>query len=254
MPGYFAPGDHNFSGSFLKINITFNTIIHLEVKGGKDMSNMTSTVAFLILIFLSFQASAQGYMGTVSTGTGIIAPISVGSGTIIGANVGATATQANLTGAWSLELKDSLIKHLVIEAFQNQDVILGQGDMTLAGAVQKAVVSGSVASGKMIVFVSTIDGSVVYRLDLISSSTSLSGNYDAYTSNGSSWSGTVTGTMDLAADQRSSTILGGGSSPAASTGAYAGSSVAETVERNTYISYDGMTTTSGDTTIGANYG
>jgi hypothetical protein len=220
------------------------------------MSKMTLTAAFLIFISLGLAASAQSYMGTVSTGTGIIPSIAVGSGKIVGANVGAASTQANLSGTWSLDLKDSLIRHLEIEAFQNQDVILGTGDLTAAGTVQSEVVAGSVSSERVTLFVSAVDGSLVYVLDLSSSGNSVSGSYDAYTPASSSFSGTVTGTVNLVADRSAPTVLGGGSNPAASTGAYAGSSVAETSTEksstSTHISYGGIAT--GDTAIGTNYG
>jgi len=220
------------------------------------MGKILLTASIFLLICLGLQAaSSQGYMGTVSTGTGIIPPISVGSGTIAGASVGATAVQDNLTGTWSLDLKDFLIRHLDLTVFQNRDVIFGNGEMAAAGDLWKVAVSGSAASGRTILFVNSLEGHEIYKLDLSSSGTSLSGKYNAYTSAGTTWSGTATGNIALDADQSTPTQLGGGVSPAASPGAYVGSAAEPFADQKTIVkrsfsaTYDGMTAGGGETAI-----
>ena len=58
----------------------------------------------LLFICLAANASSQGYMGTVSTGTGIVPALTVGKGSISASNVGAISSRANLTGSWALDL------------------------------------------------------------------------------------------------------------------------------------------------------
>jgi len=65
----------------------------------------TTTLLFACLIIL---ASSQGYMGTVSTGTGILSPLTVGFDASSPVVMGAISSQVNLTGSWSLDLKGKI--------------------------------------------------------------------------------------------------------------------------------------------------
>ena len=52
------------------------------------------SMALLLFISLIAVASSQGYMGTVTTGTGIVPPLTVGKGAISPAGVGCTLDSA----------------------------------------------------------------------------------------------------------------------------------------------------------------
>ena len=93
------------------------------------------SIALILFISLIAIASSQGYMGTVTTGTGIVPPLTVGKGAISPASVGALSTQLNLTGSWSVDLKGSEIRHLDLQMFQESDLIMGSGLMLAGGGL-----------------------------------------------------------------------------------------------------------------------
>ena len=155
------------------------------------------SMALLLFISLIAVASPQGYMGTVTTGTGIVPPLTVGKGAISPASVGALSTQLNLTGSWSVDLKGSEIRHLDLQMFQESDLIMGSGLMLAGGANRPVTVAGSVAGDRPTIFVSTVDKPEVFRLELSASGTALAGQFDSLSSGFIRESGTVTGSMAL---------------------------------------------------------
>lgn len=181
--------------------------------------------AMALLLFLAANASPQGYMGTVTTGTGIVPPLTVGSGAIQGTTVGAVAQSANLTGSWSIDLKGPSGGHLELQVFQSQDLILGKGVMTTDGTGQSVIAAGSIAGTKPTIFVSPIDGGEVLRLQLSISGAQLSGGYDASTAAGTRWLGAATGSIALASGQKEPTIVGRAANEKAYSGAFVGRSV-----------------------------
>ena len=62
------------------------------------MASNKILIAVMLFFSLVANASSQGYMGTITTDTGIVPPLTVGKGTISPASVGALSTQANLSG------------------------------------------------------------------------------------------------------------------------------------------------------------
>ena len=179
-------------------------------------------IALILFISLIANASSQGYMGTVTTGTGILPPLTVGKGTISPASVGALSTQLNLTGSWSVDLKSSEIRHLDLQIFQERDLVMGSGLMLADGANRAVTVAGSVAGDRLTIFVSPVDKPAVFRLELSASGTALAGQFDSLSSNLIRESGTVTGSMALSYQQNRPTALGGSLNPGATSGALLG--------------------------------
>lgn len=185
---------------------------------------MAKNSAIILMLFMGLVASAfsQGYMGTVSTGTGIIPALTVGKGPISAAPVGSGSSQANLTGSWSLDLKDGGIRHLDLQMYQQGDLIYGAGQMASGQNNQSVTASGSVAGDRPTIFVSTIDAGQAFRLKLSVSGESLAGEYDFISSGQSRESGTLTGRISFASQKSQATALGKSISPSATSGAWVG--------------------------------
>jgi hypothetical protein len=179
-------------------------------------------IAVVLFICLSAQASSQGYMGTVTTGTGIVPPLTVGKSIYSTANVGASSSLANLTGSWSIDLKGTRIEHLDLQMFQKRDMIMGWGKMDTGGASLPVVAAGSMKGNGETIFISQIDNSEVLRLALSSSGTALAGEYESLSASGVSESGTMTGNIVLAPKQNQSNALGKGTNPSTTFGARVG--------------------------------
>jgi hypothetical protein len=175
----------------------------------------------LLFICLVANASTQGYMGTVSTGTGIIPALTVGKGSISASQVGAISSRANLTGSWALDLLGTQTRHFDLQMYQEDDLILGSGrsqdqsDLAVTAA-------GSVAGDRPTIFISLIDSSQVFRLKLSVSGDALAGEYDSLSQTESRQSGTVTGRITLTAKKSPATALGKSVNPSATAGAWVG--------------------------------
>jgi hypothetical protein len=175
----------------------------------------------LLFICLVANASTQGYMGTVSTGTGIIPALTVGKGSISASQVGAISSRANLTGSWALDLLGTQTRHFDLQIYQEDDLILGSGrSQDQSGLAVTA--AGSVAGDRPTIFISLIDSSQVFRLKLSVSGDALAGEYDSLSQTESRQSGTVTGRITLTAKKSPATALGKSVNPSATAGAWVG--------------------------------
>ena len=128
-----------------------DTIINIAMPfGSRGLVDMTIKTILIVLLFLSLvgNASSQGYMGTVSTGTGIIPALTVGKGSIPASSLGAISSLANLTGSWSLDLKGPRIRHLGLQIYQENDLVLGSGQMSADGSGLAATAAGSVSGDR----------------------------------------------------------------------------------------------------------
>lgn len=194
----------------------------IKGEGLVDMRN--KTISTLILLFcLLGSASSQGYMGTVSTGTGIIPAITVGRSTSSAASVGAVSSLENFSGSWSLDLKGSENRHVELQVYQENDLILGSGKMSTGQALQAVTAAGSATDGEVSIFISVIDSHQAFRIRLTPSGSSLAGEYDSLIADGTEESGTATGQMALVASSGQATAVGKSSSPSAGRSAYVGS-------------------------------
>jgi hypothetical protein len=176
----------------------------------------------LLFISLSLNASSQGYMGTVSTGTGIVPALTVGKGSISASNLGAISSLANLTGSWALDLSGAQIRHFDLQMYQEDDLLLGAGQMPAEQSGLTVNAAGYVAGNRPTIFISLIDTEQVFRLKLSVSGEALAGEYDSLSPTGSRQSGTVTGRITLAADQGQASSLGKSVNPSATAGAWVG--------------------------------
>jgi hypothetical protein len=186
--------------------------------------NLKAILIVFLFISLAANTSGQGYMGTVSTGTGIIPALTVGKSPISASNVGAVSSQANLTGSWSLDLKGAGIRHFDLQMYQEGDLIHGAGSSPDQSG-QAVTAAGFVAGERPTIFISTIGGEQVFRLKLSVSGEALAGEYDSISQTQSSGSGTVTGRMTLAARGSPATALGKSVNPSATAGAWVGKAV-----------------------------
>jgi hypothetical protein len=210
--------DHNQRLSDTIINIVITSV----ARGLMNMANK-SILIILLLLCLAANASSQGYMGTVATGTGIVPAITVGKASISTASMGAISSLKNLTGSWTLDLKGRLDRHFDLNMFQKGDMILGSGQMSADQGSQKVVACGTAAGNSLTIFISAIDAQQAFQAILSPSGPSLSGEYEALFADGNSESGTVTGKIALVAGTERATVLGNGTSPSASAGAWTGS-------------------------------
>ncbi len=180
------------------------------------------SITMLLFACLVILASSQGYMGTVSTGTGILSPLTVGFDASSPVVMGAISSQINLTGSWSLDLKGQNIKHFDLQIFQESDMIVGSGTMYSNGASHKVAVAGSSAGDRPTIFVAPLNQTEAFRLKLSASGTALAGEYDLLSADGVRESGTITGSVALARKQSSPTVLGTRTNPSATSGAFVG--------------------------------
>ncbi|MDD1761551.1 MAG: hypothetical protein LUQ59_04900 [Methanothrix sp.] len=206
-------------------------------------NNMTIKTILIVLLFLTLaaNASSQGYMGTVSTGTGIIPVITVGKSLISASSVGAISTQANLTGDWSMDLKGSEKRHLDLQVYQEKDLILGSGQMSDQQKGLDVTASGSIAGDGLTVFVFVVDTRQVFRLKLSLSGVSLAGEYESLSKGTGIESGTATGQVTSAEVSGQATVLGRSVSPSATSGARVGSAVGGTTTDNNVIVLGNLT-------------
>ena len=184
------------------------------------MAGKAIPISLILLICFAANASSQGYMGTVATGTGTVPALTVGKSSISTSELGALSGQPNLTGTWSLDLNGPFIRHIDLQAIQKGDFIMGTGLMDKG--TTSVTAAGSVAAGGATLFVCQADGGMALRLYLTVSGTSLAGEYDLLSADGPYASGTVTGSMNPSVQLRHVTPLGGSSRTSAGTSANSG--------------------------------
>ncbi len=186
---------------------------------------MASKAILIAVLFLCLSAGAysQGYMGTVSTGTGIQEPITVGKSTISPASVGAISMQENLSGSWTLDLRGKESRHFDLQVVQKGDLIAGSGQMSSGQESHAVAVAGYMSGDSPTIFISRIDPVHTFLVRLSHSGSSLSGQYDFISQDAAEELGTATGQMTLTAPASQAKLLGNGTSPSGSAGAYVGS-------------------------------
>jgi hypothetical protein len=175
-------------------------------------------MAILVLLILLSGAASQGYMGTVSTGRGILTPITVGEEESSQAQVGLSGG-SNLTGSWSADLKGRPARHLDLEMFQQDDLLMGSGQLNSEGRSINITAAGSVGTKDLTVFVMAAGGEQVLRMELSASKTAITGVYEALSRGMPIESGTLTGSVILSSPQdKEITIISAATPlPAAST-------------------------------------
>jgi hypothetical protein len=198
-----------------------NIAIPIQLQRVRVMA-LKAILIVLLFISLAANASSQGYMGTVSTGTGIVPALTVGKDSIPASDVGTISSLENLTGSWALDLKGTEIRHFDLQIYQEDDLVLGSGQMTADQSSMAVNVAGFVAGDRPTIFISLIDTGQIFRLKLSESGESLAGEYDSLSPAGSREFGMVTGRITLAAGKSYATMLGKSVNPSATLGAWVG--------------------------------
>lgn len=105
-----------------------------------------------------------------------------------------TAT-GNVSGSWLFELSDSTVKNVVLTLFQSGDSVFGTGSMNDENSAQTVSASGSFDGNKLNLNLMMTSGAInLYKLTLTPSGDSASGDYQAFSASGDSWTGSVSGT------------------------------------------------------------
>jgi hypothetical protein len=101
--------------------------------------------------------------------------------------------ESNVTGPWSLDLRDRVRRHLDLALVQSSDAIMGYGLLTSENDSCRVAASGSQSGGRLSLTVMPVDRLDLYKLDL-SKDAHTQGTYTACSSDGDTWSGEITGT------------------------------------------------------------
>jgi hypothetical protein len=147
---------------------------------------------FLFICTIS-QAQSEEYTGPGSTIKGLLPPLPVGSGEVPVASLGSAPASINLTGSWSVELRDIKTRRVDLWMVQGGDLLLGQGTTTADGMEAGVVAAGAISGNRLNIFVCTQDGREMYRLLLSSAGSSLSGDFQALSSEGGTRAGSASG-------------------------------------------------------------
>jgi hypothetical protein len=102
----------------------------------------------------------------------------------------------NITGHWSLGLKDQIPRHLDLALVQNKEVVLGHGAIDGPNGTQRVTASGSFMGGRLSLAAMPVGSLDLYKLDL-SLNSNTTGTYTAYSAGGATWSGEVLGIAPL---------------------------------------------------------
>jgi hypothetical protein len=183
------------------------------------MDIMRDKVLLLILLLICTipHAQSQEYTGPGSTVKGLLPPQPVGSGEVPVAGLGSAPAFINLTGRWSLDLKDIAIKHVDLQMVQGGDLLLGRGTMTADGMEAPVVAAGTISESRLNIFVCTQDGRDMYRILLSPAGSLLSGDFQALSSEGETGVGRASGLISTPLLPSTAIVVGKGGyvSPAA---------------------------------------
>ncbi len=98
----------------------------------------------------------------------------------------------DLSGNWSLELRDSALRQLNLTLLQNREVVFGRGILSIGGINRAAFSSGQTSRDVLhLDFLS--EDLILYKCTLTISKDYLSGSYYAFDAQGGVWTGTATG-------------------------------------------------------------
>lgn len=98
----------------------------------------------------------------------------------------------NVSGQWTLNLKDRIQRHLDLALIQNGDAVLGHGIIDDHNGTQRVTAGGSLKGGRLYLIVMLVDSLDLYKLNL-SIDFNTRGTYTAYSNSGATWSGDVSG-------------------------------------------------------------
>jgi hypothetical protein len=114
------------------------------------------------------------------------------------AQVAAPTEQTSVSGSWSLELTDSFSRTAALTLFQSGDAVFGSGNVNLdANTTMMAAASGTLTGNELNLDIVTLGKVNLYRLTLMVSGDSATGNYTAYSPSASPSTGTAKGTKTV---------------------------------------------------------
>ncbi len=105
-----------------------------------------------------------------------------------------STTSGGVSGSWSFELNDNTLKNMVLTLFQSGDAVFGTGSMNDGNNTLIVAASGSFDGSKLNLDLTTLGSINLYRLALTPSGDSASGDYQAFSASGNTWTGSANGT------------------------------------------------------------
>ena len=108
--------------------------------------------------------------------------------------VAALPEPTSVSGSWSLELTDSASRTAVLTLFQSGDAVYGSGNVNLDANTTMMAASGTLTGSELNLDLITLGKVNLYRLTLMVSGESATGNYTAYSPSSSPSTGTAKGT------------------------------------------------------------
>lgn len=104
-----------------------------------------------------------------------------------------------ISGGWSLELTDSSLHTAAFTLFQSGDAVFGTGNVNLdANTTLMATACGTLMDNKLDLDIVTLEKMNLYRLALMVSGESATGDYTAYSPSASPSTGSAKGTRTVA--------------------------------------------------------
>jgi hypothetical protein len=115
------------------------------------------------------------------------------------AQVAALTEPTSISGGWTLELTDSASHTAAFTLFQSGDAVFGTGNVNLdANTTLMAAASGTLTGSELNLDIVTLEKMNLYRLALMVSGESATGNYTAYSPSASPSTGSAKGTRTVA--------------------------------------------------------
>ena len=84
---------------------------------------------------------------------------------------------AQVSGSWSLSLRDKASSTMRLNLNQYQDAVFGSGDVTVGGIVTNVSVGGTMIGNRLNLYVTTEGNNNLYRMTLTVAPGSMNGNY-----------------------------------------------------------------------------
>lgn len=185
-----------------------NTAEYIE-KVGKSQANNTTLSPTDDGIATMPTAGVRKEVYAIGTATGTTAPADA-------------PEPSNFSGRWSLAVTESTTRTLDLALHQTGDLVFGKGVLGPAGgsdapgsssgdrgiesmidwlnqppsglsSASQAAASGTVVGDRLVLDLVSLDSVSLYRFDLALTGNLVSGSYSAYGTDGSNWSGTVSG-------------------------------------------------------------
>jgi hypothetical protein len=205
--------DDDWLGGSMAISDVHHTAEYIS-KAGSSAENNTTT------------ENTEGGIATLPEATASREVYAIGGSTATAQPLAEETTAplepSDFSGRWSLAIDEGTVRSLELALRQTGDLVFGKGVMgpsddetaeaassedrgiesmidwlnqpaSALGTASQAAASGTVVGNGMKLDVVSLDTVTLYKFDLVLTGDLVSGGYTAYESDGSIWSGTVTG-------------------------------------------------------------